>query len=129
MFQLSCSLALVLNIIDIKELEKRKLSYNVAVISLGIICTIGSVYELFWHSQAEKEHLVFETLFLVVLCLIYFSTCVDLYRKLRIFVLEETKKESHLIVLQFVIFFLAYGSKIIVLMLWIGNPPSEHEYM
>ena len=52
MFQLSCSLALVLNIIDIKELEKRKLSYNVAVIILGITCTICSFYELFWHNQA-----------------------------------------------------------------------------
>ena len=72
--------------------------------------------------------MVFEMLAVVVLCVIYFSTCVDLYRKLRIFVLEETKKESRLIVLQFVIFFLAYGSKIIVLMYWAKNPPSNRKY-
>lgn len=46
MFQLSCSLALVLNIIDIKEAKRRRFTYNMSVIVLSIVCIFGTVYEL-----------------------------------------------------------------------------------
>lgn len=80
--------------------------------------------ELTLDSRHESEHMTFEALGLVVLFLIYFSTIVDLIRKLRIFVLEETKLEGRLIHVQFLIFFVAYGSKIFTLMYWIRNPPQ-----
>ena len=48
MFQLSTSLAFVLNIIDIKEAEKRKLSYNISMLLLGVVCIVGTGYELFF---------------------------------------------------------------------------------
>ena len=69
--------------------------------------------------------MIFEVMGLVVLCLIYFSTIVDLIRKLRIFVLEEAKLEAWFVKIQFIIFFLAYGSKVITLLYWIKNPPHE----
>lgn len=62
------------------------------------------------------------------MCLIYFSSCVDLVRKLNIFVLEETKVEACFVKCQFIIFFLAYSSKIITLMYWIRNPPIDRDY-
>ena len=62
-----------------------------------------------------------------MLCVIYFSTIVDLIRKLRIFVLEETKLEANLIRLQFFIFFLAYGSKVIATLFWIKKPPYKQD--
>ena len=71
----------------------------------------------------HREHLIFEALGLVVLCLIYFTTIVELIRKLRIFVLEETKLEARLLSVQFCIFLFAYGSKVITLVYWIKNPP------
>mmetsp|Transcript_9882 Transcript_9882/g.12256 ORF Transcript_9882/g.12256 Transcript_9882/m.12256 type:complete len:308 (+) Transcript_9882:3-926(+) len=129
MFQLSCSLALVLNIIDIKEANGRKVSFNLCVGVIGIVCSVGGYYETAYDRYAQKQHLIYETLGLLVLCLIYFSTCVDLYRKLRIFVLEETKVESRLVQLQFLIFFIAYGSKVVTLMYWIKNPPEERHQM
>ena len=64
---------------------------------------------------------------LVVLCLIFFCTIVDLIRKLRIFVLEETKLEARLLSVQFCIFLLAYGSKVITLLYWIRNPPQDRD--
>ena len=90
------------------------------------ICYLGCAYIEFdldriYHTQ----HLVFDALALSVLCLIYFSTIVDLIRKLRIFVLEETKKEARLVRVQFIIFLVAYGSKVITLMVWIKNPPLD----
>ena len=69
--------------------------------------------------------MIFEALGLVVLCLIYFTTIVELIRKLRIFVLEETKLEARLLSVQFCIFLLAYGSKVITLVYWIRNPPQQ----
>ena len=129
MFQLSCSLALVLNIIDIKESFGRKVTFNVCVSVICVACIAGTWYVTAQDRYAQKSHLIFETLGLVVLCLIYFSTCVDLYRKLRIFVLDETKVESRLVQLQFIIFFVAYGSKVCTLMYWIKNPPEERSGM
>ena len=125
MFQLSCSLALVLNIIDLKEANGRKISFNMCVGIISVACILGTYYITAYDRYAQKTNLIYETLGLVVLCLIYFSTCVDLYRKLRIFVLEETKVESRLVQLQFVVFFVAYGSKVCTLMYWIKNPPTE----
>lgn len=55
------------------------------------------LYEMIENRNAQKEDWVFECMGLVVLCLIYFTTCVDLYRKLSIFVLDETKKEARLV--------------------------------
>ena len=97
MFQLSCSLALMLNIIDINEADARKISFNICLSVIGVVCTVGAVYELMFNRFAQKEHLIFETMGLLVLCVIYFSTSIELYRKLRIFVLEETRKESRLV--------------------------------
>lgn len=97
MFQLSCSLALVLNIVDIKEANARKLSFNICLSVISLVCIAGTIYELMFNGFTQKEILIFETLALLVLCLIHFSTSVELYRKLRIFVLEETKKESRLV--------------------------------
>ena len=51
----------------------------------------------------------------------------DLIRKLRIFLLEETKLEGRLIRIQFLIFFIAYGSKIITLMVWIKRPLKDRK--
>ena len=48
-------------------------------------------------ARARELWLVFEALGLIVLFLIYFSTIIDLIRKLRIFVLEETKLEGRLV--------------------------------
>ena len=97
-----------------------------------VICTIYCVFagieaamDVRWHT----EHLIFEALGLIVLCLIYFSTIVDLIRKLRIFVLEETKLEANLVRVQFAIFFVAYGSKVITLLYWVKNPPHERKYI
>ena len=75
----------------------------------------------------HREHLIFEALGLVVLCLIFFATIVELIRKLRIFVLEETKLEARLLSVQFCIFLLAYGSKVITLVYWIRNPPQQRD--
>ena len=77
----------------------------------------------------HREHLIFEALGLAVLCLLYFSTCVDLLRKLRVFVLEDIKREARLVRTQFLIFFVAYGSKVITLCYWIKNPPHERNYV
>ena len=121
------SLALVLNIIDLEEANQRKISYNICitVISLVYIALAATEYSL--DSLQGYEHLAFEALGLVVLFVIYFSTIVDLIRKLRIFVLEETKLEGRLIRVQFLIFFVAYGSKVITLMYWIKNPPQDRQ--
>ena len=61
----------------------------------------------------------------MVLCLIFFATIIELIRKLRIFVLDETKLEARLLSVQFCIFLLAYGSKVITLVYWIRNPPQK----
>jgi len=73
------------------------------------------------------EHLSFEALGLIVLILIYFSTIIDLIRKLRIFLLQETKLEGRLIRIQFLIFVIAYGSKLILLCVWIKKPLNERK--
>lgn len=86
-----------------------------------IFAGIEAYDDVTWH----EEHLIFEALGLIVLCLIYFSTIVDLIRKLRIFVLEETKLEANLVRVQFFIFFVAYGSKVVTLMYWVKNPPHH----
>ena len=44
MFQLSCSLALVLNIIDIKESFGRKVTFNVCVSVICVACIAGTWY-------------------------------------------------------------------------------------
>ena len=127
MFQLSCSLALILNMIDLKEANRRRCTYNWAVIVIASFYVFCSVIEIRLDEQMHQEHLMFEVLGLIVLCLIYFSTCMDLLRKLRVFVLEETKKEARLVTLQFIIFFIAYGSKVITLLYWVKNPPHERK--
>ena len=125
MFQLSVSLGLVLNMFDLKEANQRKTTYNVTlvVITLGYVaCTC---FENYLDSIEHREHLIFEVLGLIVLCLIFFCTIVELIRKLRIFVLEETKLEARLLSMQFCIFLLAYGSKLITLVYWIRNSPQS----
>ena len=95
------------------------------IISVVYIVLAGVEYKL--DDIQGYEHLAFEAIGLIVLFLIYFSTIVDLIRKLRIFLLEETKLEGRLIRIQFLIFFIAYGSKIITLMVWIKKPLSERK--
>ena len=65
------------------------------VISIVYIVMASVEYQL--DEIQGYEHLVFEALGLIVLFLIYFSTIIDLIRKLRIFVLEETKLEGRLV--------------------------------
>ena len=97
------------------------------------MCIISVVYvglaalEYSLDSLQGYEHLSFEALGLVILFLIYFSTIVDLIRKLRIFVLQETKLEGRLIRVQFLIFFVAYGSKVITILVWIRKPLDERK--
>ena len=97
------------------------------------MCIISLVYvglaalEYSLDSLQGYEHLSFEALGLVILFLIYFSTIVDLIRKLRIFVLQETKLEGRLIRVQFLIFFVAYGSKVITILVWIRKPLDERK--
>ena len=123
MYQLSVSLGLVLNMFDLKEANTRKTTYNVtlSIITIGYITC--SVFEQYLDSVEHREHLIFEALGLVILCLPFFATIVELIRKLRIFVLEETKLEARLLSVQFCVFLLAYGSKVITLVYWIRNPP------
>ena len=93
------------------------------VISVVYIVLASVEYKL--DDDQGYEHLAFEAIGLIILFLIYFSTIVDLIRKLRIFLLEETKLEGRLIRIQFLIFFIAYGSKIITMMVWIKRPLYE----
>ena len=51
MFQLSCSLALVLNIIDIKESNGRKITFNVCVGVICVACIAGT-----WYINAEDRY-------------------------------------------------------------------------
>ena len=125
MFQLSNSLALVLDIIDLPEANRRKWTYNICLLIISLVYIFCSVVELHLDAHEHREHMVFEVLGMVVLCLIYFSTIVDLLRKLNIFVLEETKLEAWYVRLQFIILFIAYTSKVITEMYWIRNPPHE----
>ena len=97
MFQLSVSLALILNIIDLQEANQRKISYNICMILISIVYIVLASVEYSLDSIQGYEHLAFEAVGLIVLFLIYFSTIIDLIRKLRIFVLEETKLEGRLI--------------------------------
>ena len=115
----------MLNIIDLKEANNRKLSFNIGIFLICVACCVVCFYSMIGNRYAQVQHLIFEVMGLVVLCLIYFSVTVELYRKLRIFVLDETKKEARLVQLQFLIFFVAYGSKVIVLLCWIQNPPED----
>ena len=125
MFQLSVSLALVLCMIDVKEANTRKMTFNVAMLVIGVATIICACFETSMSAIASKEHLIFEVIGLLVLCLVYFTTIVELLRRLRIFVLDESKQEARLIRLQFWIFLAAYGSKVITLMYWIKNPPKQ----
>lgn len=127
MYQLSCSLALVLNIIDVQEANRRKWTYNICVFIIGLVFVFCSAIQIKLDCAEHREHMIFEVMGLVVLCLIYFSTIVDLIRKLRIFVLEEAKLEAWFVRIQFLIFFFAYGSKVVTLLYWIRNPPHERE--
>jgi hypothetical protein len=90
---------------------------------------VCSYFETKLSDLANEEHLAFEAIALIVLCLVYFSTCIELLRKLRIFVLEETLKEARLVQLQFLIFFVAYTSKICTLCYWIKYPPHTRNYV
>jgi len=96
-FQLAVSLALILNIIDVKEANARKTTFNICVSIISVVTCIGAYLETTIDDLANASHLVFEAIGLIVLCLIYFSTSVELLRKLRIFVLEETLKEARLV--------------------------------
>ena len=122
MFQLSVSLALVLNIIDLEEANQRKISYNICMVVICVLYIALASLEYSLDSLQGYEHLSFEAIGLVVLILIYFSTIIDLIRKLRIFVLRETKLEGRLVRIQFLIFFVAYGSKLITICVWIKRP-------
>ena len=113
---------------ELDEANRRKWTYNMCVFVISLVFIAASAIEYNLDLLMGKEHLVFEALGLIVLCLIYFSTIVDLIRKLRIFVLEQTKLEGILIKIQFIIFFIAYGSKVICILYWIKNPPkSQYE--
>ena len=125
MFQLSVSLSLILNIIDLEEANQRKITYNICITVISVVYIVLASVEYKLDDIHGYEHLVFEAIGLIILFLIYFSTIVDLIRKLRIFLLEETKLEGRLIRIQFLIFFIAYGSKIITLMVWIKRPLYE----
>ncbi len=125
MFQLSISLSLILNIIDLKEANARKCTFNICISFIALMTIVGSYFEMQIDDLANEEHLAFEAIGLIVLCLVYFSTCIELLRKLRIFVLEETLKETRLVQFQFLIFFVAYTSKIITLCYWIKYPPHS----
>jgi len=94
MFQLSVSLALVLNIIDVEEANRRKWTYNICVLVISLVYVFCCTIEVRLDNAEHREHMIFEVMGLVVLCLIYFSTIVDLLRKLSIFVLEEAKLEA-----------------------------------
>ena len=109
--------------LDLHEANRRKWTYNICLLVISMVFIAASAVEYKLDILMGREHLVFEALGLIVLCLIYFSTIVDLIRKLRIFVLEQTKMEGILIRVQFIIFFIAYGSKVITIMYWIKNPP------
>ena len=91
MFQLTVSLSLVLNIIDPEEAKQRKWTYNTCIVIICVVYIGCSIIEIHLDKNEHKEHLIFEVMGLAVLSLIYFSTSVDLIRKLRIFVLEETQ--------------------------------------
>ena len=125
MFQLSVSLSLILNIIDLEEANQRKITYNICITVISVVYIVLASVEYKLDDIQGYEHLAFEAIGLIILFLIYFSTIVDLIRKLRIFLLEETKLEGRLIRIQFLIFFIAYGSKIITLMVWIKRPLYE----
>jgi hypothetical protein len=125
MFQLSVSLAVVLSIIDVDEANKRKWTYNICVSVISLVYIFCCTIEVKLDMAEHREHMIFEVMGLIVLCLIYFSTIVDLLRKLSIFVLEEAKLEAWFVRIQFFIFFIAYGSKVITLLYWIKNPPHE----
>ena len=123
MYQLSVSLGLILNFFDLKDANTRKTTYNVTLLIINICYITCTAFECYLDSVEHREHLIFEALGLVVLCLIFFATIVELIRKLRIFVLEETKLEARLLGIQFILFLFAYGSKVITLAFWIKHPP------
>ena len=127
MFQLSVSLSLVLNMIDLKDANTRKTTYNVTLLVINVGYITCAAFEVYLDEMEHREHLIFEALGLLVLCLIFFCTIVELIRKLRIFVLEETKTEARLLSVQFCIFLLAYGSKVITLAYWIKHPPQQRD--
>lgn len=106
-----------------KEANQKKLTYNVTLIVIVIVYLICAGFENYLDSIEHREHLIFEALGLLVLCLIFFATIVELIRKLKIFVLEETKLEARLLSVQFAIFLIAYGSKVITIIYWIRKPP------
>ena len=97
MYQLAVSLGLILNFFDLKEANTRKTTYNVTLLIINLGYITCAAFEEYLDSVEHREHLIFEALGLIVLCLIFFATIVELIRKLRIFVLEETKLEARLI--------------------------------
>lgn len=46
MFQLTVSLALILNMIDVKEAERRKCTYNVCICIIVVVFIVGTVVEI-----------------------------------------------------------------------------------
>ena len=125
MYELSVSLTLVLNMCELKEAITRKRTANVCLTLVGLIVVACAVYECHLAILTKKEHYISEALGVATLCLIYFSTIVELLRKLRIFVLEQSKREARLCRTQAVIFFIAYGSKVGTLLFWIHDPPQD----
>ena len=127
MYQLSVSLGLILNFFDLKDANTRKTTYNVTLLIINVCYITCTAFECYLDSVEHREHLIFEALGLCVLCLIFFATIVELIRKLRIFVLEETKLEARLLGVQFILFLFAYGSKVITLAFWIKHPPQKRD--
>ena len=74
--------------LDLHEANRRKWTYNICLLVISLCFIAASAVEYKLDITMGSEHMVFEALGLIVLCLIYFSTIVDLIRKLRIFVLE-----------------------------------------
>lgn len=127
MYELSVSLSLVLNMCELKEAIMRKRTANVCLTLVGLIVVACAAYEFHIAGLTKREHYIYEALGLGTLCLIYFSTIVELLRKLRIFVLEQSKREACLCKTQAIIFFVAYGSKVATLLYYIHDPPSERK--
>ena len=97
MYELSISLSLVLNMCELKDAQLKKRTCNICLLIIGLIMIVVAVYEFNLDALTHREHFIFEALGLGVLCLIYFSTIIELLRKLRVFVLEQSKREACLI--------------------------------
>ena len=125
MNQLAVSLALILNMMDPPEARERKITYNVCMILISFGFMGCCALEIWVDKKDLREHPIYELIGLLVLSVIYFTTIIDLLKKLKIFVLDETKAEAWYIRLQFLIFLVAYGTKIIALLYWWQNPPDK----